>query len=98
MGRLRILEVGAEPADLAGGFFAAASGIEGDEAVEQGIGGGWRGGPIQVGPAVGGEDGGVEFVVELAEDGDEAGFMLGFVLGGQRLAAAQFGQHVVHAR
>ena len=65
---------------MAGGFFAAAFGVEGDEAVEQGVGGGWR----EVWPAVGGEDGGVEFVVELAEDGDEAGFVDGFVLGGER--------------
>jgi hypothetical protein len=35
--------------------------------------------------------------VELAEHGDEAGFVDGLVLGGQRFAAAQFGQHVVHA-
>jgi hypothetical protein len=54
---------------VAGGFFGGALKVEGDQAVEQGVGGG--GG--EVWPAVGGEDGGVEFVVELAEDGDEAG-------------------------
>ena len=83
--RLRVLEVGAQPADVAGGFFAGAFGVEGDEAVEQGFAVG-RG---EVGPAVGGEHGGVEFVVQGLQDGDEALFVDGLVLGGQRLAAAQ---------
>lgn len=66
MGAGWVLVFGAEPADEAGGFFFGAFGVEGDEAFED-FGVGERGGP-----AVGGEDGGVEVVVELAEDGDEA--------------------------
>ena len=73
---------GAEPvADLTGGFFGGAGGVEGDEAGEDF-------GVAQVGfrvavaePAVGGGDGGIEFVVELAEDGDEAGVVGGGFLG-----------------
>ena len=63
------------------------------QAFEQGFAVGRR----QVLPAVGGEDGGVEFVVQLTQDGDEAGFVDGFVPGGQGFAAAQFGEDVVHA-
>ena len=48
------------------GFFFAAFGVESDKAFED-FGVGQSGGP-----AVGGEDGGVEVVVELTKDGDEA--------------------------
>ena len=51
----------------------------------------------QVGPAVGVEDGGVEVVVELAQDGDQALFVDHAFLGGEGFAAAEFVQHVVHA-
>ena len=51
----------------------------------------------QVLPAIGGEDGGVEFVVELAQDRDQALFVDELFLGAQGLAAAQLLQHVVHA-
>ena len=65
LGAAWVLVFGAEPADEAGGFFFGALGVEGYETFENfGIGQG-------CGPAVGGEDGGVEIVVELAEDGNE---------------------------
>ena len=51
----------------------------------------------QVGPAVGFEDGGVEFVVQGLQDADQALFVDNFVFGGQWFAGADFGQDVVHA-
>lgn len=60
------LEVRAEPAHRAGAFLGGALCVEADEAFEDFFVG-ERGGP-----AVGVEDGRVEFVVNLAEDGDEA--------------------------
>ena len=85
------LVVGAEPADLALGFFAGAFGVEGDEAFEDfGVG---EGG----GPAVGCEDGGVEVVMELFEDGDEAVVVDGFFFGSEGFGGAEFFEDVVHA-
>ena len=48
-------------------------------------------------PAVGGEDGGVQLVVELPEHGDQPMFVDLFLLGGQRFPRPQLLQHVVHA-
>jgi hypothetical protein len=60
------LILGAQPVDDAAFFVGGALGVEVDEAFEDfGVG---EGG----GPALGGEDGGVEVVVELLEEGDEA--------------------------
>jgi hypothetical protein len=67
------LKVGAEPADEAGGFFGAALGVEVDYVLEDLFGGEVRR------PAVGGKDGVVEFVMSLAEDGDEASIVDGAV-------------------
>ena len=61
-----VLEVGAEPADDAAAFFFGALVVEGDESAED-----FFVGEIG-GPAVGVGDGGVEIVVDLFEDGDEA--------------------------
>jgi len=84
------LVVGAEPADLALGFFAGAFGVEGDEAFEDfGVGERTR-------PAVGFEDGGVEVVVELFEDGDEGFVVDVFFFGGEWLVGAEFFEDVVH--
>ena len=68
---------------MAGGFLGGALKVEGDEAVEQGVGVSRN----DVLPAVGGEDGGVEFVVDLAQHGDEALFVDGLVFCGLRLAS-----------
>ena len=93
----RGLEVWAEVFDDALFFFGGALVVEGDEVLEELVVG--EGG----GPAVGVEDGGVEFVVELFVDGDEAvvvdGFVLGGELGGGDFAAvggAEFFEDVVH--
>ena len=61
-----ILEIGAEVFDEAAFFFGGALVVEGDEVFEELVVG------EVLGPAVGVEDGGVEVVVELFEDGDEA--------------------------
>ena len=58
--------LGPQPSDEAGGFLLRPLGVQGDHTVEdfsvlQGRG-----------PALGGENGGVEVIVELAENGDEA--------------------------
>ena len=58
-----------QPADQPAGFFGGPLGVEGDEPFQD----------LLVGqrgrPAVGGEDGGIEVVVDLLEDSDEAGFV-----------------------
>jgi hypothetical protein len=60
-------------------FFPGPFAVEGDDLFEDfGVA---EGG----GPAVGGEDGGVEFVVQLFEDGDQPLFVDGFLFGGQPL-------------
>lgn len=74
-------EVGAEPADEAALLLVRALAVQGDE-------------PLQdllvrevVRPAVGVEDGGLEVVVDLAQDGDEAGLVDRPLLAGGRLGA-----------
>lgn len=47
-------------------------------------------------PAVGDGDGGVEFVVELAEDGDEAGVVGGGFLGREGASGAEGFEDVIH--
>ena len=100
------LVVGAEPADEAALFLGGAFVVEGDEAGEEGLleGFGVRVGGVEavgegdggdeVGPAVGFEDGGVEVVVELLEEGDEALVVDGFGLGVERGAGAEAVEHV----
>jgi hypothetical protein len=92
------LEIGTEPADVAALFFGGSGVVEGDEAGEDGlferlgIGtatgedvGGWNGG-CEVGPAVGFEHSGVQVVVNLLEDGDQALVVDSFVLRVQSFA------------
>jgi len=72
------------------GFFGGALGIQRDQAFEDlfvGEGGG---------PAVGGEDGGVEVVVNLFEDADEAGVVDFLVFVVEGFAGAEFFEDVVH--
>ena len=100
---------GAEPADEAALFLGGAFVVEGDEAGEEGLlkGLGLRTGGVEavgegdggdeVGPAVGFEDGGVEVVVELLEEGDEALVVDGFGLGVERGAGAEEVEDVVEA-
>ena len=103
------LEIGTEPADVAALFFGGSGVVEGDEAGEDGlferlgIGtatgedvGGWSGG-CEVGPAVGFEHGGVEVVVNLLENRDQALVVDGFVLGVQGFDGTDFLEHVVNA-
>jgi hypothetical protein len=59
-----VLEIGAEPADRAAAFIFCAIVVEGDEASED-----FFVGEVD-GPAVGIGNGGMEVVVNLAEDGD----------------------------
>ncbi len=47
-------------------------------------------------PAIGFEDGAVEFVVDFTQDGDEAGLVDVLVLLGEGGAGAKFFKHVVH--
>ena len=61
-----LLKFGAEPADQAGAFFGGTGIVEFDEAEENILGG-------EIGlPAVGGGDGGIEIVVEVAQNRYEA--------------------------
>ena len=103
------LEIGTEPADVAALFFGGSGVVEGDEAGEDGlferlgIGtatgedvGGWNGG-CEVGPAVGFERGGVQVVVNLLEDGDQALVVDSFVLRVQGFAGTDFLEHIVNA-
>ena len=92
------MELGAEPAHDAAGFFGGAFGVEGDEAFEQDLfcffllgglsaAGGEAAGFAdeswcKVGPAVGVEDGGVELIVEFSEDSHQALFVDLFVFVG----------------
>ena len=103
------LVVGAEPADEAALFLGGAFVVEGDEAGEERLlerlgirmGGveavGEGDGGDEVGPAVGFEDGGVEVVVDLREEGDEALVVDGFGLGVERGAGAEEVEDVVEA-
>lgn len=85
-----VLVLGSEPADEAGGFLFGPLGVKRDEALEDfGVGEGCR-------PAVGGEHGGVEVIVELAKDGNEALVVYAFFFVGQGLVGAEFLQDVVH--
>ena len=91
-GACRVLEGGAEVADLAGAFFGGALGVQGAKVGEDGVVA--RGGREGVGFG----DGGVEVVVELAEDGDEALFVGELFLGVERGAGAEFFEDVVAGR
>lgn len=86
-----VLEVGAEVADEAAAFLGGALVVEGDEAGEDFVIG-------EVGgPAVGIGDGGIEVVVNLAKDRNEALFVDFLFLLRERLAGAEFFEDVVHA-
>lgn len=65
LGSLRGLELGAEPADEAAGFFGGPLGIQGDQPLQDFLV------AERARPAVGGKDGLVEVVVDLPEDADE---------------------------
>ena len=69
-----VLEIGAEVADDAAAFFFGPLVVEGDESFQD-----FFVGEVD-GPAIGIGDGGVEVVVDLAEDGDEALLVDQFVL------------------
>ena len=62
---LRGLELGAEPADEAAGFFGGPLGIQGNQPLQDFLV------AQRARPAVGGKDGLVEVVVDLPEDTDE---------------------------
>ena len=88
-GAHRVLESAAQPADGAGAFFGGALGVQRAEVGEDGfVAGGAVAGVIDPGynfrPALGCGHGGVEVVVELAEDGDEAVFVRDAFPGGER--------------
>ena len=84
------LELGTQPADEACAFFGAALGIECNHTGED----------VFVaecsGPAIGGEDGCVEFVVEFAQHPDETGVVDAAVFGRQFFRGAKFFEDVVH--
>ena len=99
--RLGILILGPQPADEASFLFGGGLVVESDEAGEElllegfgfgsaagdEIGEGHRRGG-EIGPAVGGKDGGVDLVVELLQQGDEAGVVDRLLLRGEGFAAA----------
>ena len=88
----RVLEVGAEPADLAALLFVGAFGVERDQTFEN----------LFVGqrdrPAVRLEHRRVQVVVNLFQDGDESLFVDRSLFVRQRLASPQLFEHVVHVR
>ena len=89
-----ILVVGAEPADVAGLFLGGAGVVEGDEAGEEfgfALGREW----VQVGPTVGFQHGGIQLVVDLPEQGDEALVVEGFLFGVQRVTGAELFEDIV---
>ncbi len=86
-----VLEIGAEPADEAAAFFFGPLVVEGDEAGED-----FFVGEVD-GPAVGVGNGGVEVLVNLAEDGDESLLVNRLFFCGERLAGAELFEDVVHA-
>jgi hypothetical protein len=89
-----ILILGAEVADDALGFLGGALGIEGDEACEDLL----VGQISAISPAVGLGDGGIEVVVELAEDRDESLIVDHLFLGcegASSISLAQCLEHVV---
>jgi hypothetical protein len=68
------LKLRPQPADDLAGLFGGPLGVEGDEALEDLLVGQRRR------PAVGGEDGRIQVVVDLFEDADEPGFVDSLVL------------------
>ena len=90
------LVVGAEPADVAALLLGAAFVVEGDEAREE-FGFALGRERMQVGPAVGFEHGGVQLVVDLPQQRDEALVVEGFLLGVQRVAGAELFEDIVKA-
>jgi len=82
------LVIGAEPADVAALLFGGAFVVEGDEAREE-FGFALGRERMQVAPTVGLEHGGVQLVVDLAQERDEALVVDGFLLGVQRFAGAE---------
>ena len=85
----RPLEIGAEIADIALALFGGPLRVQGDEAEEDLFG-------VKVGrPAIGGEDGGVEIVMQLTEDGDESLFVGALFGGGEGRTGAELFEDVV---
>ena len=74
----RVLEVGAQPADAAGGLLGGAAGVEGYQALQHRLGPDGARGLVrprhgaEVAPAVGGQHGGVQLVVQAAQHADQA--------------------------
>ena len=87
-----LLEAGPQPAHAAGGLLGSAPGVQRHQALQQRVG---AFGQLQVGPAVGLQHGAVQLVVQALEHTRQAQGVNRFVLGAQRLAAAQLRQHVV---
>ncbi len=99
----RVLEVRPQPADPPLRFLGSTPGVECDEPFEQrlgprltrsAIGPGHR---HEIGPAIGGEHGRIEIVVQALQHPDEAVRVQRLVLRGERLAGAQLREHVVEA-
>lgn len=91
-----ILILGTQPADESALFLGGALVVEGDEAGEEFLFEGFvpRGGG-EIVPAIGGEHGGVDLVVDLAEEGDEAVVVDLLFLGVQDCAGAERFEDVV---
>lgn len=90
------LVVGAEPADVAALLLGGAFVVEGDEAREE-FGFALGRERMQVGPAVGLEHGGVQLVVDLAQERDEALVVEGFLFGVQGRPGAELFEDIVKA-
>ena len=88
---LWILKVWAQPVDLALGLLLGALGVQAHQRLQQGVASG------ALGQAVGGQHGGVQLVVQLAQHPYQALGVDGLFLGRQGAALTQGGQHVVQA-
>ena len=88
------LVVGAEPADVAALLLGGAFVVEGDEAREE-LGFALGRERMQVGPAVGFQHGGVQLIVDLTQQRDQALVVEGFLLGVQRVAGAELFEDIV---
>ena len=95
-GVIGCLVIGAEPADVAALLLGGAFVVEGDEAREE-FGFALGRERMQVGPAVGLKHGGVQLVVDLAQQRDEALVVEGFLLGVQGIPGTELFEDIVKA-